>query len=277
MFGTNWKMNKTEAQAEEYARALAQRLEALKLDVRDHVFVLPPYTALQAVVKAAEGRFMVGAQNMHWEVEGAYTGEISARMLVDLGVGLVQIGHAERRALGETDEEVNRKVHAALAAGMTALVCIGETAAEKQFGAEREACVRQLRIALYGVAPALMPRILVAYEPVWAVGEQGDIADTGHILKIQIALRTALQELAGPHAAAEVNVLYGGGVTLAMAPRILEDAGMDGVFVGRAALDAEDFADLISACISISTRAAAKVPPPVTQTVTQPERQAGVP
>ena len=155
LFGSNWKMYKTVSEATEYAEELGNRLEAMSLDGAQ-VFVIPPYTAIDAVRRAGRGRFWVGAQNMHWDKSGPYTGEISGPMLSELGVDLVEIGHAERRQyFNESDPDVNRKVHTALQFHLRPLICIGEELADKQFGVEKETVARQLRIALHGVAAEL--------------------------------------------------------------------------------------------------------------------------
>jgi triosephosphate isomerase len=249
-FGTNWKMNKTAAQAAEYAARLSQRLDSIVESCAITVFVIPPYTSIQTVRSVAAGKFWVGAQNMHWAECGPYTGEISAPMLSEVGVDLVQIGHAERRRLfNETDPDVNRKVLAALQAGLRCLLCVGENADDKRFGVERTTVVRQLRIALHQVPAESANRLLIAYEPWWAIGEGSSTAGPDYVRSILQELRNTLESLFGRETGCSVPVLYGGSVSRADAPAMLRESGVNGLFVGRAALDADDFLDLISSCL----------------------------
>ncbi|MGP8258315.1 MAG: triose-phosphate isomerase family protein [Methanoregula sp.] len=249
LFGTNWKMHKTTAEAGEYAQRLVQRLELLESPLPT-VFVIPPFTAIEAVRRFSAGRFLVGAQNMHWADWGPYTGEISAPMLRELDVELVELGHAERRELyNETDADVNRKVHTALRFGLRPLVCIGEEAEDKSFGAECETVARQLRIALHGVPGESASRLMIAYEPCWAIGDGGATADPEYIREILSVMRGILGVLLGSAPACSVPILYGGSVSPTEAPDLLHKSGVDGLFVGRSALDADDFADLIANCV----------------------------
>jgi triosephosphate isomerase len=252
LFGTNWKMNKTAREAAHYAAVLRGRMERINRDLAQ-VFVLPPYTSIEAVKRNSADSFWVGAQNMHWEEFGPYTGEISAPMLAELGIDLVQLGHAERRAMFlETDAHVNRKLLAALRAGFRPLVCFGEPAGEREPEAARETCVRQLRIALDRVPPAAVGRIILAYEPAWAIGVDGIAADPDYVCDMTVLFRQTLGEILGPDAASSIPILYGGSVSAAGAPALLAATGVDGLFVGRAALDPEAFATLIESCLSNS-------------------------
>lgn len=254
-FGTNWKMHKTGAKAGEYAKRLGERLDLFGDSKKPIVFVIPPFTAIEVVHKASSGKFSVGAQNMHWAESGPYTGEISAPMLCELGVELVEIGHAERRQLyNETDADVNRKVHTALRFGLRPLVCVGEKAEDKSFGAERETLARQLRIALHGVPAESANHLIVAYEPCWAIGEGGKTADPKYVREMLTVMRGVFDILFGSALAYAIPVLYGGSVWPGEAPHLFCDSGVNGLFVGRSALDADDFADLIANCIRAKKR-----------------------
>ncbi len=262
--GTSWKMNKTLEEARGYARVLASRadLAATGVDTETaevdtevrrlgaeaagvEVFVVPPFTALALVARELAGcRVRVGAQNMHWADEGAGTGEISARMVRDCGATLVELGHSERRvAFGETDCTVNLKVHAALRVGLRPLICVGDTAQERTFGVSAESVVRQVKMALHEVAAADMPRALIAYEPVWAIGDAGTPAEPDYAAKIHAAIRAALADLA-PESGRRVPILYGGSVNLSNAASFCGIANVDGLFVGRAAWRAQGLLDL---------------------------------
>jgi triosephosphate isomerase len=244
--GTGWKMNFVYSEAEVYLRELGAALRREPPGEGLQVFVVPPFTLLRAVSDLARGLpLRVGAQNMHWEAAGAFTGEISAAMVRDCGATLVELGHSERRAMfGETDVTVNRKVHAALAAGLTPLVCVGETADEKRCGVARESVVRQVKMALHGVPAARVPDVLLAYEPVWAIGAGGTPAEPGYAAGVHGAMRGALAELHGSAAAQACTILYGGSVDLANAPALLRAADVDGLFVGRTAWRAEGLIEL---------------------------------
>ncbi len=236
--GTGWKMNKTFAEAEAYARIL-QSCDFSPFS-NLNIFIVPPFTVLARVADMVKDTpVMVGAQNVHWENSGAYTGEISAPMVRDTGATIAEIGHSERRALfGETDDTVRMKVNAALAAGLRPLVCLGDTAAERDAGASAEAAVRQLKIAFRDVAPERIGHCIVAYEPVWAIGTGGTPATPDQIDDVHRAVRGAL---VGRYddAGRDVPVLYGGSVDLSVARSLVPIASVDGLFVGRAAWTAE--------------------------------------
>lgn len=186
---------------------------------------------------------------MHWAERGAYTGEISALMLEELGVDLVELGHAERRRyFNETDADLNRKVSTALRHGLRPLVCVGEQLEDKRRGIGKETVKNQLRTIFTGVDAASAPRVIVAYEPVWAIGEEGAEIGMDYVREIQAHIRTTLEEMLGPGATA-VPVIYGGDVNLRNAAALVSESGTDGLFVGRAALDAESFAELIGASL----------------------------
>jgi triosephosphate isomerase len=215
----------------------------------DHVDVVvaPPFPFLRAVLDAATGSpLAVGAQNMHWEASGAFTGEVAAPMLAELGVRFVILGHSERRALfGETDDTVSSKVAAARRAGLAPIVCVGESETERDAGRTRDVVVAQLRAALRS-APADAPDgLVVAYEPVWAIGT-GRTPGLSEITDAHGAIRAALTERLGPSAAA-VRILYGGSVTQANAASLLSAPLVDGALVGGASLSAPAFASIAAA------------------------------
>jgi triosephosphate isomerase len=242
--GTGWKMNKTAAEARAWI-AEVRRFVAPPADFA--LFFVAPATALAAAREAiGPSGLLLGAQNVHWEDAGAWTGEISARMLKEFAVDLVEIGHSERRAhFAETDATVNAKVLATLRHGMRPLVCVGDSAAERAAGAAAEAVVRQLKLAFATLDAEALGRCLVAYEPVWAIGESGVPAEPEEIAPVHAALHRALAERT-PH---PVPVLYGGSVSRQNAGRLAATPGVDGLFIGRAAWDGAGFAALVeTAC-----------------------------
>lgn len=248
--GTSWKMNKTICEAIVYCQSLVRQLDTIADRDRVQVFLMPPVTALAAVREHTQGRCLVGAQNVHWEDSGAYTGEVSAPMLVELGADLVELGHSERRAhFNETDLLINRKVHQALKHGLQPLVCVGETAAEKRFGVAPETIARQVRIALHGVAGADAARVCIAYEPVWAIGTGSEAADPSYVRDKVGHIQNVLRHSLGS-AGARVPVLYGGSVDPENASTLLCEGGCDGLFVGRAAWEPEGLVEIIRRCLA---------------------------
>ena len=239
--GTGWKMNKTAAEARAYVAGLIDLLPAARDDLS--LFFIPPFTALAAAREAIGGApLMLGAQNMHWADSGAYTGEVSARMLAEFGVDLVELGHSERRAaFGETDATVNAKVKTALRHGMRPLVCVGDTAPERDAGASVETIVRQVKLAFADLDSAALGRCLVAYEPVWAIGERGVPAQPEHVRMAHAAIRRALQE----RTTHPVPILYGGSVNADNAARLAMEQEVDGLFIGRAAWTARGLASIV--------------------------------
>lgn len=240
--GTSWKMTKTLAQAREYAQVLA----GLEWPAGVQPFVVPPATAIAAVAEILPpgGPVLVGAQDAHWEDEGAWTGEVSVPQVKDAGARLLEIGHSERRAhFGETDERVNLKVHAALRHGVLPLVCVGEDAAQRSAGSAVEVVSAQVRAALEGVADDA--RVVLAYEPVWAIGAGGSPASPDDI----VAVVAAIGAVAGPGR----PVLYGGSVSLDNAAALVKVPGVDGLFVGRSAWDVEGFKALTEIVAARST------------------------
>ena len=239
----NWKMNKT---SKEGAALVAEIAAGLPSGNLPEILVCPPYLTIPAVVEAAKGTALeVGAENVHWAASGAFTGEVSAAMLLDAGVTHVIIGHSERRQyFGETDETVNQRTKAALAAGLTVVVCVGETLAEREAGTTAAVIDRQTRKALEGVSD--VAKVVIAYEPVWAIGT-GKTATPDMAQEVHAQIRAILADLYGADAAETVRILYGGSMKPANAPELLAKKDIDGGLIGGAALKAPDFLALIQA------------------------------
>ena len=241
VFGTNFKMNQTPEESVAFYRQLAARIAP---EAGVHCYVIPPYTSLPAVAEIARGDesdIWIGAQNMHWAPEGAYTGEISARILKALDVDLVLLGHAERRGLFcETDNELNRKMMAAFDAGFRVLLAVGETAEERHFGVSAETVSRQLKIDLHAVPSEYAHRLLVAYEPVWSIGAGGTPASPEDVAPIAALIREVLGGLLG-QAGSDIPVLYGGSVNPENAAMFTALEDVDGLLVGRAGWTVDGF------------------------------------
>jgi len=245
----NWKMHRSVAEAVALVQALAERLAARP---EAEVVVIPPFTALQAVagVLPADGRLALGAQNCHWEKQGAFTGEVSPWMLVDVGCTFVVVGHSERRQLfGETDVSVSRRARGALAAGLRPIVCIGETLDDRDAGHTLAVCSAQLRGSLAGISAQDMARVSVAYEPVWAIGT-GRNATPAQAQEVHSQVRADLAVLFGAEVAKATCILYGGSVKPDNAAQLLGEPDVDGALVGGASLDAVGFAAICSAAPS---------------------------
>lgn len=243
----NWKMNKTVAEA----RDLVSKLLPALMDVPDVEKVLcPPFTSLFAVSSMLEGSGIgLGAQNLHWEEKGAFTGEVAPGMVREL-CRYVIIGHSERRTyFGETDETVNRKLHAALKHDLTPIVCVGETLEEYESGRTSEVVRRQIELGFADVEPAVASRIVVAYEPVWAIGtgkaSSGENANQVHAQVI----RPALTGLFGADAAQAIRIQYGGSVTASNASEFFSQPDIDGALVGGASLKVEEFVAIVKAAV----------------------------
>ena len=241
----NWKMNTTPLEAAELARALLREIQGVATVEK---VLCPPFVALAVVEPLLEGTDIeLGAQNMHWEDSGAFTGEISPPMLVEL-CQYVILGHSERRQyFGETDENVGKKVKAALAHGLTPIVCVGETLAEHDSGHTPEVVTRQLRAAYSEVKAEGAMHTVVAYEPVWAIG-------TGRPATAQIAqhvcgdvIRLLLRELYGARVADEIRIQYGGSVTGVNAAELMSQPDIDGALVGGASLKPNVFGAIVRA------------------------------
>jgi triosephosphate isomerase len=240
----NWKMFKTVAEAEAYVDALAPLVK--RVDGVD-VAICVPYTALQGCVAHAAGTgIAVFAQNMHEAPEGAFTGEISARMLTDFGVDGVVLGHSERRQLfGETDKALSHKLPAALAAGLHPILCVGETEEERERGDTERRLRHQVQEALHDLSPEDVARITIADEPIWAIGT-GKVATPEQAQEAIGFVRALVGDRAKP-AAEVVRVLYGGSVKAENAAELLALPDVDGALVGGASLDPESFAAIIAA------------------------------
>jgi triosephosphate isomerase (TIM) len=240
----NWKMHKTEAQAEQYIQELLPRVSAV--DGVD-VAICVPFTDLRAMVDSTRGsRVKVFAQNMHSEPEGAYTGEISAPMLCELDIQGVVLGHSERRELfGETDRALAAKVPTALAAGLAPILCVGETESERDEGETERKLRRQVNEDLAGVPAERLAEMTIAYEPIWAIGT-GRVA-TPEQAQEAIAFIRALVGDRDAQAAERVRVLYGGSVKPENAAELLALPDVDGALVGGASLDAQSFAQIVAA------------------------------
>jgi L-erythrulose 1-phosphate isomerase len=242
-FGTNLKMHQTPAETAAFLDDLLSEVGDISPERR--LFVIPSFTSLPAASEhPAHTRIWIGAQTMHWAEDGAFTGEVAPRMLAALGLDLVLLGHAERRAhAGETDDLINRKVHAALRHGLRVLLCVGETAAERDFGVGGETVVRQLKIALHGVPAEKAERVMVAYEPVWSIGEGGTPATPNEALPVVRLLRRRLRLIFQRDDA--VPVLYGGSVNAQNAASFAALPDLDGLFVGRSAWSPAGFAAVL--------------------------------
>ena len=238
----NWKMNKTVAEAAAFVDALLPRIAATQHDV----VICPPFTALSAVVERRYGTAVkVAAQNMHEEGSGAFTGEVSAPMLVELDVEAVVLGHSERRQLfGETDEALARKVPAALAAGLEPILCVGETEEARDAGQTEAVLERQLQADLADVASTDLASVVVAYEPIWAIGT-GRTATPDQAEEAIAFIRDVVRRRGA--AADELRILYGGSVKPDNAEELLGREEIDGALVGGAALDADSFARIVEA------------------------------
>ena len=241
--GTGWKMTKTRSEAEGYARTLADAAPSFVSAV--NAFVLPAYPWIEPVAATlVPAGVQVGAQNVHWADSGAFTGEVSAPMLTEIGATLVAIGHAERRAFfGETDETVRARAAGALRHGLTPLICVGESMAERDAGTEVGFVKRQLEIALDGLDSEAVSATMVAYEPVWAIGEGSTPATAEQADTMHAVLRQTLIELHGGTGNG-VPLLYGGSVDVGSAPELIAAPNIDGLFVGRAAWSADGFVKL---------------------------------
>ena len=247
----NWKMFKTVAEARHLVSELVPGLQAV---AGVEKVLCPPYMALLAVAALLEGTDIgLGAQNMHWELSGAFTGEISPPMVAEL-CRYVILGHSERRKyFGESDEGVNRKVQAALAHGLTPIVCVGETLEENEAGRTAEVVSHQVRQGFAGIGglfdPSSAHTVVIAYEPVWAIGTGKPSTAEGAAGVISKVIRPALADLFGETFAQAVRVLYGGSVTGANAAEFFADPEIDGALVGGASLKVGDFTQIVQAAV----------------------------
>ncbi len=241
----NWKMNKTPAET----RALINELRPLVQRTKwCETVVCVPFVDLPNAIKAVRGcRISVGAQNMHYEASGAYTGEVSAEMLTSLGVKYVIIGHSERRQyFGETNETVNKKVLAAGAAGLRPILCVGESLEEREADITNEVITTQLKIALRDVDAAAMKKIVIAYEPIWAIGT-GLTATPEQAEEVCETIRTVVRKLYSSKNARAISILYGGSMNEKNAYELLAQPDIDGGLIGGASLVPEKFVKIIEA------------------------------
>ncbi|MFO0902860.1 MAG: triose-phosphate isomerase [Pirellulales bacterium] len=240
----NWKMNLTKAESVALAQALAAKVGASSAV---EVAVCPPACYLDAVAAALKGSAVgLGAQNMYHQGNGAYTGELSAAMLVDLGCQYVILGHSERRhILGETNADVNAKVHAALAAGLIPIVCVGETLAEREADKTTDIVQEQLAGSLAGVSESQVTRVVIAYEPVWAIGT-GKVATKEQAEEVHANLRKMLAARYNPAVSVAVRIQYGGSVKPDNAAELLGQPNIDGALVGGASLKADSFLGIVA-------------------------------
>jgi triosephosphate isomerase len=240
----NWKMYKTIAEAVEFI----EKIKPVAAQASHcEVIVAPPYTALAAAAGAAKGsKVSVAAQNCHWDKEGAHTGDISTLMLRDAGCTHVILGHSERRHdCGETDEHVNKKVKAALATGLTPIFCVGETLAEREIGETEKVLERQFMGGMAGLTPADFSRIMVAYEPVWAIGT-GRTATPQMAAEAHAFLRSLARRQFGKGEADGVRILYGGSVKPDNVQALMAQEEIDGALVGGASLKVDSFTALVN-------------------------------
>jgi triosephosphate isomerase len=243
LIAANWKMYKTNAEA----RACAEALLPLCLGhTRDEVVICPPAISLSIVLDTLSGSgIAVGAQNMHFAEEGAYTGEISAPMLTSIGVTHVILGHSERRLyFCETDETVNQKLHTALNHGLTPIVCVGEVLAERENGLTEEVLIRQVAKALLNISPDRAAPIVIAYEPVWAIGT-GKTATPELAAQAHLLIRSEVARRLNREIADNMRIIYGGSVRPDNAAALLNQSEIDGALVGGASLKPESFSQLV--------------------------------
>ena len=244
MIAGNWKMNKTRGEA----AALIGELVPLVKDAACDVVVCVPYTDLETALTATKNtNIRVAAQNCHWAASGAFTGEISASMLAEMGVGHVVIGHSERRQFfGETNETVRQRVRAALDAGLGVILCVGELLEEREQGITAEICALQTKIALQCVTPAELKKIVIAYEPVWAIGT-GKTATADQADEVCGLIRDVVSGLYSKAAGDALTIQYGGSMNPGNAVELLGKEHVDGGLIGGASLKAPDFAAIVGA------------------------------
>jgi triosephosphate isomerase len=247
IIAANWKMNMTVAETVSYLENFRSHVDEVN---GVEIVIAPPFTAIAKLSELLGGsqKISLGAQNMHFEMSGAFTGEISPAMLRELFVRFVILGHSERRQLfGETDAIVNKKLVLALASGLKPIVCVGETLEERDAGREKEVLETQLRGSLAGVTPEQMQTVVVAYEPVWAIGT-GRTASPEQAQEAHAHVREVLKELVG-ETAAKVRIQYGGSVKPNNAASHLGQPDIDGALVGGASLEPLGFAEIIKAAV----------------------------
>lgn len=241
----NWKMHKSNSEAKELIEGLKDNTKKI---VKTKIIVCPPYTALSLASELVKGsNLQVGAQNMYWEKEGAFTGEISTEMIISTGVSFVIIGHSERRQFfGETNETVNKKLKAALESGLKPIVCIGESLDERESGVTNDVVGKQVEKALAGIDSESMKKVILAYEPIWAIGT-GKTATPQQAQDVHKLIRSILVKLFNNEVADKVVIQYGGSVKPDNASELLSQPDIDGALVGGACLKADSFSGIINA------------------------------
>jgi len=239
----NWKMYKAPDQARDFFREFLPMVAGQN---RDEIVICPPFLAIPAAVEAAKGsNVSIGAQNMHWEKEGAYTGEICASMLLAVGVTHVIIGHSERRQFfGETDDVVNLKLKVALESGLTPIVCVGEVLEEREAGLTEDVLRRQCLRAFHAISGKKAAKLAVAYEPVWAIGT-GKTATPQMAADAHALIRAEAEKAFGQEFGNQLRVLYGGSVKPENVKALMAESEIDGALVGGASLDPKSFAAIV--------------------------------
>jgi triosephosphate isomerase len=243
----NWKMYKTQKEAFQLASALKQKLSDIK---QVKVILCPPFTALSSVKEATSGSdILLGAQNMHWEEKGAYTGEVSPKMLLTIGCKYVIIGHSERRNyFFETNESVNLKIKSALGFGLIPIVCVGERLEEREANKTEQVVENHMKGAFLGLTADLVKKCVIAYEPVWAIGT-GKTATPSQANEVHLFIRELLSSMFEKDCAEKVNILYGGSVKPENSKELVEMSEIDGALVGGASLDANSFEKIVRSAI----------------------------
>jgi triosephosphate isomerase len=243
LIAANWKMNKTSDETRGFFREF---LPLVADQTRDEIAVFPPYTSVDAAIAATRGsNVAIGVQNVHWKMEGAYTGEISAPMLLSLGVTHVIVGHSERRQyFGETDDTVNLRLKTALESGLTAICCVGEVLEEREAGLTDDVLRRQCVRAFHAISSKKAGKLLVAYEPVWAIGT-GKTATPELASQAHAVIRREAAEIFGEEFASKLRILYGGSVKPDNASELMAEAEIDGALVGGASLDPKSLAAIV--------------------------------
>jgi triosephosphate isomerase (TIM) len=244
LIAANWKMYKTHAQAQAF---MDEFLPLVKQHGRDEIAVCPSFVCLAAILEQAKRAGIgVGAQNMHWDKDGAFTGEVSAGMLLDIGCTHVIVGHSERRQyFAETDATVNKKLEAALDAGLTPITCVGEVLEEREAGLTDEVLRRQCTYAFRGISGEKARKLTVAYEPVWAIGT-GKTATPQIAAAAHATIRAEAAKAFGEELARELRILYGGSVKPENASSLMSEPEIDGALVGGASLDPRSFAAIVN-------------------------------
>lgn len=240
----NWKMNKTPAEAKE----LINGIKPLVKDANCGVVVCVPYVDLSTVLDCTKSTNIgVGAENCHWAESGAFTGEVSAPMLTSMGVQYVIIGHSERRTyFGETDATVNKRIRAALDNGLNVILCVGESLTQREQGITAQLVAMQTKIALGGVSKDELKKIIIAYEPIWAIGT-GKTATSGQANEVCALIRSTVKDLYDTKAADSLTIQYGGSMNAKNADELLSQPDVDGGLIGGASLKPADFAEIVKA------------------------------